>query len=219
MNTRGVLVEFIGTFIFLVVIGLAVVAPATGVSAPKAGDFAPIAIGCMLMVLVYGGGHISGGHYNPAVTLGVFLRGKCPGVDVAPYMIAQCVAAVLGGLLVNYLKGNPGAAPANPHFDVTKALIVEFIFTYFLVNNVLNTATSKKNAGNSYYGLAIGFTVVVAAFAAGGISGGAFNPAVACGITTMGLSPIANIWIFVVPNLLAAIAAAGVYKFVNPDEM
>ncbi|MEI6231667.1 MAG: aquaporin [Planctomycetota bacterium] len=203
MNTRGVLVEFIGTFIFLVVIGLV------------GGVMAPLAIGCMLMVLVYGGGHISGGHYNPAVTLGVFLRGKCPKVDVIPYMVAQVVAAILGGLLVNYLAG-----PHTPiTVDVTKAMIVEFIFTYFLVNNVLNTATSKKNAGNSYYGLAIGFTVVVAAYAAGAISGGAFNPAVACGITVMGVSPVANIWIYFVPNFLAAIVAASVYKFVNPDEI
>ena len=216
MNPRNVLVEFIGTFFFVLIIGLVVVAPAAGVKAPGADHMAPLVIGCTLMVLVYGGGHLSGGHYNPAVTLGVFLRGKCAGADVVPYILAQCVAAVFAGLLVNFIKGKTGTD--GPPADVTKALLVEFLFTFLLVTTVLNVATSKKTAGNSFYGLAIGFTIVVSAYAGGGISGGAYNPAIACGITTMGLSPIGSIWVFLVPNFLAAAAAAGVYKIVNPDE-
>ena len=96
MNPRNLLVEFLGTFFFVLVIGLVVVAPASkAIGAPDAGPFAPLVIGCVLMVIVYGGGHISGGHYNPAVTLGVFLRGKCKGGDVVPYILAQCIAAVI----------------------------------------------------------------------------------------------------------------------------
>ena len=225
MNPRNLLVEFLGTFFFVLIIGLAVAPAAAGVIAPVAKDFAPLVIGCTLMVLVYGGGHISGGHYNPAVTLGVFLRGKCPGGDVIPYMLAQCIAAVLAGLLVNFFKGGPvsavalpGAA-AMPEPNVLKSLLVEFLFTFLLVTTVLNVATSKKTSGNSFYGLAIGFAVVIGAYAGGGISGGAYNPAIACGITVMGLSPLSGIWIFLVPNFIAAAAAAMVYKFVNPDEV
>src|SRR5262249_15964923 len=154
---------------------------------------APVAIGSALMVMIYAGGHISGGHYNPAVTLGVFMRGKCPASDVAGYMIAQVLAAIVAGFLVLYMKGlSPGQPTPNPDFSILKALIAELLFTFALVYVVLNVATSKATAGNSNYGLAIGFTVLTGAYAVGAVSGGAFNPAVAVGITVMRLSAIAN---------------------------
>ncbi len=211
MDPRKLVVEFIGTFFLVLVIGLTVVV------GHGAGGLAPLAIGATLMVMVYMGGHLSGGHYNPAVTLGVYLRGACPASAVLPYMLTQIAAGIVAGLAVNYFNGG-AVVSSGPGPDVAKALLIEFLFTFALVNSVLNTATSKKVAGNSYYGLAIGFTVVIGAFAGGGISGGAYNPAVAAGVTTMGLSPIGNIWIFLVPNFLAGAAAAGVYKFINPDE-
>ncbi|MFZ4621726.1 MAG: MIP/aquaporin family protein [Bacteroidota bacterium] len=203
------IVEFIGTFFLVLVIGLTVIEPG-------AGALAPLAIGCTLMIMVYAGGPVSGGHYNPAVTLGVWMRGKCETKDVAPYMAMQVLGAALASLIVGFQKGNPALTPMVP--DVTKALLNEFLFTFALVYVVLNTATSKKSSGNSYFGLAIGFTVVVGAFAGGSISGGAYNPAVAAGITIMGLSSLSNIWIFLVANFAAAAAAATVYKIANPDE-
>lgn len=204
------LVEFIGTFFLVLVIGLSVIEPG------GAGAMAPLAIGATLMVMVYAGGHLSGGHYNPAVTLAVFLRGKCAGKDVAPYMIAQVLGGVVAALVVGFDKTGANVVAGAP--DVVKALLNEVLFTFALCYVVLNTATSAKNAGNSYYGLAIGFTVVVGAYAGGAISGGAYNPAVACGITTMGLSAVSNIWIFLVGNFAGGALAAFVYKFVNPDE-
>ena len=207
---KNYLVEFIGTFFLVLVIGLVVVEPG-------AGALAPLAIGAALMVMVYAGGHISGAHYNPAVTLAVWMRGKCPSKDVAPYMISQVIAAILAGLTVNYFKGGSVVAPGSP--DVASALLNEFLFTFALCYVVLNVATSSKNAGNSYYGLAIGFTVMAGAFAGGGISGGAYNPAVAVGITTMGLSSPGNIWIFLVANSAGAVAASRVYRFANPEEI
>ena len=181
MNPKNCLVEFIGTFFLVLVVGLTVVAPAAGVHVPGADHMAPLAIGFALMVIVAGGGHISGGHYNPAVTLGVFLRGKCAFADVIPYIISQCVAGICAGLVVNYFKGTvlPPTIPAPP--DLIKAMLNEFLFTFLLVSTVLNTATSKKNAGNSYYPLAIGFAVVVGAYAGRRNFRGAYNPAVACG--------------------------------------
>ncbi len=205
---KNYLVEFIGTLFLVLVVGLTVI---DGV-----GALAPLAIGSTLMVMVYAGGHISGGHYNPAVTLAVWLRGKCPAKDVAPYMAAQVLGGIVAALLVAFCK--PNAQVSASSLDVARALLVELLFTFALCYVVLNTATSKKNAGNSYYGLAIGFTVVVGAFAGGAISGGAYNPAVAVGISVMGLSALSNIWVFLVGNFAGGALAAFVYKMANPEE-
>ncbi len=206
---KNYLVEFIGTFFLVLVIGLTVIEPG-------AGSLAPLAIGATLMVMVYAGGHISGAHYNPAVTLAVWMRGKCDTKDVAPYMISQIVAAIIAALIVNFFKGGTAVAPSS--VEIAKALLNEFLFTFALAYVVLNTATSKKNAGNSYYGLAIGFTLAVGAFAGGAISGGAYNPAVAVGITTMGLIPAGMIWVFLIGNFAGGAVAATIYNIVNPEE-
>jgi aquaporin Z len=203
-------VEFIGTFFLVATIGFTVVKPG------GAGQLAPLAIGSALMVMVFAGGHISGGHYNPAVTLAVFLRGKCPAADVLPYWGAQVLGAAAAAGIVLFMKNFPSNQPADP--DIVKALIAEFLFTFALCFVVLNVATAKGTSGNSFYGLAIGFTVLVGAFAVGDISGGAFNPAVAVGITIMGLSAVVNIWIFLIANFAAAAAAAYVFRAVNPQE-
>jgi aquaporin Z len=159
------------------------------------------------MVMVYAGGHFSGGHYNPAVTLGVTLRGKLTWAEAVPYWVAQVAAAIVAALLVIFLKGAQ-AKPPDAGDNVVAKLLVEFLFTFALVYVVLNAATAKGTAGNSFYGLAIGFTVVVGAYAVGGISGGAFNPAVAVGITAMGLSAIPDIWIFLLADFAGGAAAA-----------
>ena len=203
------IVEFIGTLIFVLTIGFSVMDPG-------AGAMAPLAIGSALMVMIYAGGHISGGHYNPAVTLAVWIRGRCAGEDVPGYMISQVAAAVVAGFIVLFVKGNPVVTPMAP--DAAKALVAEFIFAFALCYVVLNTATSKRTAGNSYYGLAIGFTVLAGAYAVGAVSGGAFNPAVAVGITVMGLSALNNIWIFLVANFLGGAAAAWIFNALNPDD-
>ena len=208
------LVEFIGTFFLVLTIGCCILAPG------DAGSLAPVAIGSVLMVMIFAGGHVSGGHYNPAVTLAVFLRGKCPAGDVIPYMIAQVVGAAVAAGIVLFLKSGgvdaPDVEPMKP--VVIKALAAEFLFTFALVYVVLNVATAKATAGNSFYGLAIGFTVLAGAFSVGAISGGAFNPAVAVGITILGKSAVANIWIYLVANFAAAAAAAYWFKGINPTD-
>jgi aquaporin Z len=169
------------------------------------------------MVMIFAGGHISGGHFNPAVTLGVWLRGKCETKDVAPYMIFQIMGAVLAALAVNFLKAGAAVAPLQP--ATVPALLAEFLFTFALVYVVLNVATAKDTSGNSFYGLAIGFTVLVGAFSVGNISGGAFNPAVAAGISVMGLSAWANIWIYLLADFVGAAVAAGAFKALNPADL
>jgi aquaporin Z len=201
--------EFIGTFFLVLTIGCSLIIGG-------AGPAAPLAIGAMLMVMVYAGGHISGGHYNPAVTLAVWMRGRCPTKDLVPYWLAQLIAAVVAAIIFNSLKGEATAKAMA--IKTGPPLLAEFLFTFALAYVVLNSATSKATAGNSFYGLAIGFTVMSGAFAVGSISGGAFNPAVALGISIMGLSPWTNLWIYLVANLSGGAVAAFTFKFLNPED-
>lgn len=209
------LVEFIGTFFLVFTIGMTVVAPG-------AGNLAPIAIGSVLAVMIFAGGHVSGGHFNPAVTLGVWLRGRCPTSDVGPYMAAQVAGSLLASFCVKALKtglvSRAAAMGGALRPEILPALLAEFLFTFALVWVVLNVATARGTTGNSFYGLAIGFTVLAGAFAVGGISGGVFNPAVAIGAGTMGLVAWGSIWIYLVANCAAGWAAAAVFKVVNGKE-
>lgn len=203
-------VEFIGTFFLVFTVGMTVLDPGS------AGNLAPLAIGSSLMVMIFAGGHISGAHYNPAVTLAVALRGRCSVVDAVAYIIAQIAAAVVAGVAVVYLKGNPDVTAIT--VKTVPALLAEFLFTFALCYVVLNVATAKGTANNSFYGLAIGFTVLTGAFAVGGVSGGAFNPAVATGITVMGKSTLTNIWIYLVADFAGGAVAALVFRVLNPDD-
>lgn len=200
--------EFIGTFFLVLTIGCTVIGAGTGV-------IAPLAIGGALMAIVFAGGHISGGHYNPAVTLGVLIRGKLNGADVVPYWIAQFAGGAIAALIVSkILRAGVAVTPISPH--VGPALLAEFLVTFALVYVVLNAATAEGTSGNSFYGLAIGMTVMAGAFSVGDISGGAFNPAVALGISILGISDWANIWIYLVANFAAAVVAAVVFQLINP---
>ena len=199
--------EFIGTFFLVLTIGLTVIGAGASV-------IAPLAIGAALMVMVYAGGHISGGHYNPAVTLGVLIRGKVKAVDAVPYILAQLSGAAIATMAVRVFRAGAEVTPMT--LQVGPALLAEFLFTFALVYVVLNAATAEGTSGNSFYGLAIGMTVMTGAFAVGSISGGAFNPAVALGISMLGLSSWANLWIYVLANFGAAIVAAIVFNLINP---
>ncbi len=203
------LVEFIGTFFLVFTVGMTVIEP-------SAGPLAPLAFGSAMMVMVYAGSHISGGHYNPAVTLSVLIRGRIGGKDSINYMIFQVLAALAAAFLVGFLKPDVELSPLN--HDVLNSVVAEFLFTFALCFVVLNTVTAKATEGNSYYGLAIGFTVMVGAYSVGYISGGAFNPAVAFGISTMGLSAFPDIWIYLVGCFLGGGLAGWAFLALNPDD-
>jgi aquaporin Z len=200
--------EFIGTFFLVLTVGCTVIPAAAGV-------IAPLAIGAALMVMVFATGHISGGHLNPAVTLAVFLRGKCPAGDVVPYWISQVLAAIAAAFVAMYLTGKSGTPMEIKSVPI--AFVAEFLFTFALAFVVLNVATAKGTSNNSFYGLAIGLTVTTGAFAVGAISGGAFNPAVAVGIGVMKLVNISQIWIHIVADLLGAAVAALMFRIVCPN--
>lgn len=202
--------EFIGTF-FLV---FTVAAAAVGGWAPL--GFAPLAIGSVLMVMIFAGGHISGGHYNPAVSFAVFVRGKLPMNDLIIYWVVQLAAGVVAALLASSLLGISASAPLA--VDLTKVIVAEFLFTFALTFVVLNVATAKGTAGNSFYGLAIGFTVLSGAYAVGSISGGVFNPAVGTGITLLGVLDWGSTVIYTVTHLVAAAVAGVAFRALHPGE-
>jgi aquaporin Z len=207
---RRYVTEFIGTFFLVFTIGCAVLGKVA---------LAPLAIGAVLMVMVYAGGHVSGAHYNPAVTLAVLVRGKISPTDAVAYWIAQVAGAIAAALTARYIV-DPGhvtaLSPSGRLIGV--AIVAEALFTFALAYVVLNVATSQDHPDNSFYGLAIGFTVAAGAFAVGGISGGAFNPAVAGGAATMGLFAWSKIWIWLLADLIGGAAAGAVFLTLNPQE-
>src|ERR1700676_2515298 len=208
-TTRKLVVEFIGTFFLVFTVGASV---RTGTS------LAPLAIGAVLMVMVYAGGHISGGHYNPAVTMAALVRGRIGAGDAIGYWVAQLIAGVVAAVVVRATVSTSQAHTLAPHgHAMTSALIVEFLFTFALAYVVLNVATSKDHPDNSFYGLAIGFTAVAGDFAVGAISGGAFNPAVTLGAAAMGLFAWSTL-IYLVPQLIAGVAAGLVFRALNPTD-
>ena len=196
--------EFIGTFFLVLTVGLA------------GGENAPIAIGSALMVMIYAGGHISGGHYNPAVTLGVLVRKRISSSDAAIYMGSQLAGAVVAALIIGLFREIP--TEAEQTLDTTKAIVAELLGTFALVYVVLNVATVRANAGNSYFGLAIGFTVMVMAYSLGAYSGGAFNPAVAIGASVFKAFSWGNIWIYIVGCFGGGAIAAIIFNALNPEE-
>lgn len=203
-------VEFIGTFLFVLVI--------VGAVHNTTSALAPLAIGAALMVNVYAGGHISGGHFNPAVSLAAYVRGRLDVTDLPIYWIAQIAGAAAAAGVGVWFFGHPTAAASYHGKAMWVAFVAELIFTFALAWVVLNVATSKDNDGNSFYGLAIGFTVAAAAVAVGPLSGGAFNPAVGFGVVVAGLSAWGNLWIYVVATLLGGFIAGTAFKVLQPDD-
>ena len=205
---RNYLTEFIGTFFLVLTVGLTVLQDVA---------LAPLAIGASLMIMVYMGGHVSGGHYNPAVSLAVFLRGKMKSAgELGAYILSQFLGAVAAALTVRIILGRTFAPSPGDGVSMTSALLVEFLFTFALALVVLNSAASARTQGNSFYGLAIGFTVMVGAFAVGNVSGGAFNPAVYVAGSILGLFSWANAAIYLGAQLVGGAGAALLFKTVHP---
>jgi aquaporin Z len=207
---RKYVVEFIGAFFLMFAVAMA---------ALSGSAFVPLAAGATLMVMIYAGGHISGGHYNPAVTMAALWRGRIGIGDAVAYWIAQAVAAVAAGAVARAIVN-----PATVHtltlsgHAITAAALAELLITFALCYVVLNVATSKDQAGNGFFGLAIGFTVVAGAFAVGSISGGSFNPAVSLGAATAGMFAWKTIWVYLVVELGAGVIAGLTFRALNPAD-
>ena len=197
------LVEFIGTF-FLVL---------------GAMMYGAVGASLALMVMIYAGGHISGAHYNPAVTLAVLIRGKATLGQAIPYWIAQFAGAIGAAVIVYYVFEKQGTADCVIAADGTaKAIVAELIGTFALAYVVLNVATTKGTQGNSFYGIAIGGTILGMSWIVGSFSGGAFNPAVAVGLCIQKSFCWAQIWIYLVACFGGGTLAAIVFNYINVDD-
>jgi len=200
---KKVITEFIGTF-FLVMGAIL----GGGLGAALA-----------LMVMIYAGGHISGAHYNPAVSLAVWIRGKMSIGEMLGYWMSQLSGAILAALVVANVFNTEGTAVCIiPGDGIIKGLIAEIVGTFALAYVVLNVATAKGTAGNSFYGIAIGGTVLAMATVIGKFSGGAYNPAVAVGLLIQKTFCASQIWIYVVGCFGGAALAAFVFRMNNPDD-
>lgn len=208
---RKYVVEFIGTFFLVLTVCGAVSARS---------EMAPVAIGGVLAAMIFAGGHISGGHFNPAVTLAVFLRGRLDVRDLPGYLGAQLLAGVVAAGIARYvIVARPEVPPALTGRALGAAIVVEILFTFALAYTVLNVATSRDHPVNSFYGLAIGLVVVAGAAAVGGISGGAFNPAVGLGVCLFGLAPWSMLSVYLLATLAGGALAAYAFRFLNPGDL
>ena len=206
-------VEAIGTFFLVFTVGAAVGSRSL---------LAPLAIGAVLMVMIYAGGHLSGGHYNPAVTLAVLARHRIGVRDAVAYWLVQFGAGVLAAVVVRTVidpaqLATTAALTLNGR-TLVAAFVVELLFSFALCYVMLNVATSKSHPDNSFYGLAIGFTVVAGAVAVGAISGGAFNPAVTLGAAVMDMFAWPTLWVYLVAQVIAGATAGVVFLILNPDD-
>ena len=203
---RAYVTEFIGIYFLVLTVGF---------TALGGTPFAGLAIGASLMVMVYMGGHISGAHYNPAVSVACAMRKKLPWSEVPPYIAAQLAGAVAAALTVRGVLGQTFIIAPAEGIGATAAIVIEALYTFALALVVLNVATSQKTKGNSFYGLAIGFTILVGAYAGGPLSGGAFNPGVGFGPilvhSMFADGTLGDLWIYIVGPLTGATGAAAVF--------
>ena len=207
---RRYLTEAIGTFFLVLTVGMTVLVKAS---------LAPVAIGAILMVMIYAGGHISGGHYNPAVTVAVLIRRRIGLADAAAYVVAQLAGGIVGALAARWIVDPASVVPLSLSGRAAGvAFAAEALFTFALAYVVLNVATSKDHPVNSFYGLAIGFTVLAGAVSAGAISGGSFNPAVSFGGAMIGLFSFPAIAIHLAAQITGGAMAAGVFLAANPHD-
>ena len=195
--------EFIGTFFLSLTICTAAVYG-------SAGEYAPFGIAATLMVMIYAGGHISGAHYNPAVTVSIYLRGACEKDEVLPYIASQLIAAVSAAIVVeNLLRPNEVVSG----FELgTDAIVAELLFTFALAYVILNVATTESTSGNGYFGAAIALVVLAGAITVGSISLASFNPAVTSALIVSGKLTLADSWMHFVPQFVGAVLATYVYK-------
>ncbi|MBK8955415.1 MAG: aquaporin [Saprospiraceae bacterium] len=207
MKLNKLLVECMGTFFLVLIINISALGTQT--------SMVPWVMGLTLAAMTYAGGHISGAHFNPAVTIAVFIRGKCSAADVPSYIFAQLLGAAVAALAAGvFFTGKVGQG-MDLSVTALQAVFSEILGTFAMTWVFLNVASSKDTIGNSYYGLAIGMVVAALALVFGPLSGGAFNPAIALSYGINNISGFNNFWIYLVGETIGAIAAAYVFLLTN----
>jgi aquaporin Z len=215
MDKRKLLAEFIGTFMFMLIAAMVI-------KSGKAIGFESIAIGAIFMTMIYAGSTISGAHYNPAISLAAFVRGIMTVNEMVAYMATQIVAAVFAAFTSGAILQGIASENLNlpiEKIDVAPAILAEFFGTFALVYVTLNVATSKRTQGNSYFGLAIGFTLMAVMYAFSPVSGAMFNPALMAGSCVANIIEPINAWVYLVGEILGAVLAAIAFRFLEREEV
>lgn len=215
MSYKKYIAEFIGTFFLLLTIFMVAYSKVSS-------DLQPLAVGTMLIAMVYAVGHISGAHFNPAVTLAFLLRGKIDVKNAGFYMGAQILGGIAAALLTSVLiSAKPPTTPVvlpPQYFSMIPALLSELVGTFALTWVILNVATAKALEGNSFYGIAIGLTLTALIYTLGSVSNSIFNPAAAIATCIVQFNAWNNLWIYLVGNLIGGALAALVFKYVGQDD-
>jgi aquaporin Z len=205
------LCEFIGTYLLVFTVGCNVLS--------NASPWAATSIAAVLMVSIYAMAATSGANFNPAVSLALGVSGKLPLLEMGIYIVVQLIAGIVAGLSYYGLFGTVFNLQPGPGFGWWETMIVEVLYTFMLCFVVLNVATARKNEGNQYFGLAIGFVIIAGGYAGGPVSGGCFNPAVAFGIDVASVG-ISFGWAFAYLgyHMIGAALASLAFRVVRPDE-
>ena len=197
------IIEFIGTFFLVLIIGL---------------TQNPLAIGFGVTALVYMGAHISGAHYNPAVSIAMLIRSEIGFNDFIKYVLAQVLGSAFAAYIVYAISSNIVIQP-NLDESVYAILLAELLFTYLLILVILSIACHPKIDGNSFYGLAYGLTVMVGIYAVGPLSGGVFNPAVSIGpsiidLITGGGTSQYFVWYYLTAPIIGSVLAVITFNYI-----
>lgn len=213
--TRKAGAELVGTFALVTAgCGAIIVSGQTGALPPLG---VALVFGLTIAVMVAALGHISGGHFNPAVSIGLAVTRHLPWKDLPFYLLAQLVGATLGSLTLWWIFGLQAVAstvnaPAA-HISVWQALGVEVVITAFLVFVISSTATDPRSVGK-LAAFAIGATITLGALWGGPISGGSMNPARSFGPMLVALD-WTNGWIYFLGPILGGIIGAVLYHLLR----
>ncbi|MBK7811988.1 MAG: aquaporin [Saprospiraceae bacterium] len=207
---KKLLVEFIGSLVISTVLVIAAM--------QNSWMELSFAVGFVYMAMVYTGGHISGGHFNPAVSLAVFLRGRMSMRDLPGFVLVQFLGAALGAGLGSLCVTTKQSTGIVLNADIVAAMATELLGTFVLCFVFLNVASSRTTIGNSFYGLALGGMMVGCMLTFGKISGGAFNPALGLSLGISNISGFGNIWVHWVAEVTGSVAAAFCFVFIHGKE-
>jgi len=203
--------EFVGTFMLVFAVGCNVIV----------GDrtWGVTSVACTLMVVIYALGKVSGGNFNPAVSISLGLSNKMEWPQVCIYICVQLAAGICAAVSYSVMLGEAVDLVPKPGYTWVEAGFAELFYTFMLTFVVLNVAATKAHEDNQFYGLAIGFTVVAGGYGAGSISGGCFNPAIAFAVDASSYSQgFGNCLPYIVFEIMGCALAAAMFRVCRPEE-
>ena len=214
MNARRYLAELLGMFTFMMVGYMSI--PAFHLAQADAAGLlvVPFSFGLGLLAAIFAFGAISGGHFNPAVTIAMVLDRRTPPVEGVFYIIAQVIGAIAAAVVVLLTVNQQSVADGitKPGAGITdiSAVVIEAIFTAIFVTVIL--IVSKRNGTMAV--LAIPFSLVAVHFAIATVTGSSVNPARSIGSAVVG-GDLNQLWIYLVGPIIGGVIAYGVYKVMD----